>query len=634
MNVIILVADELSVSQSVKAALPETDLVICESSVDQALRRVISTDADVILLDDSPRFQRDALSRFSELKPNTPVIVLSSRGNTETLAALRLDGAFACVVKPFSCETLKNAMNSAIAVNAASGNAAIPETDSPQNQSPVTQHRTALRWLGRTFSHIKNPFLLGQSLVDATADIFDTLRSAVLLETDGKVKVAASNGISKSIADSVLLGYSTGLMRWFDEHPQMFDRDALDAPHDASKEMQVLGARLAAPLLCEGRVCGAILIGEKASGSPFTLEDRELLTTVARCASISLENARHYEDSFNHKEHLDSVLAHVPSGVITVKADKTISMMNSGAERILQLKAQDMVGRSVQKLGSAFADVVLRTMAGQKPQLRKVISDPAINATLGLSATPLAEDGVVVVFSAIPEEKETTEDLNYSPFWEYLSSRIAQEIKNPMVAVNTFAQLLPKKYNSEDFREAFSEVVQKEVSRINAVVETLFDFARRPRLIKERASLNESMQSVLHSFEAELRRRSIKIDAAFDPALPQVDLDPILFAQAVHNVVQNSIEAMPSGGTLKVSTSGKDEQCELVVADTGPGISDQDADLIFMPFFSTKEKGMGLGLTVANKIMRQHDGDLKLLDDRESGGAFAFYLPKSSEQNG
>jgi two-component system sensor histidine kinase HydH len=397
--------------------------------------------------------------------------------------------------------------------------------------------------------------------------------------------------------------------------------------------MQVLGARLGVPLLCSGRVAGAILVGNKAAGRDYSLEERELLTIVARCAAVSLENARLYRDVSHQQRRLDALLAHVTAGVVVVSVNKTVSMINQSAERILQLRAVDVLGRSVQKLGSGFADVVLRVLDDKKPRLRQEVRDPAINASLGLSAAPIGAEGVAVIFSRLPEERTPTEDIAYSPFWEFLASRVAQEIKNPLVAVNTFAQLLPDKYDSADFRDAFGEVVQKEVGRINNVVETLFEFAQHPRLVLRSCDVNETVQNVLKSFEQELDSRAIAVKTELDPGLPLAELDPQFFSQAVQNVVQNSMEAMPSGGTLTVRTRKRDRECEVVIADTGPGVSEQDAPMIFAPFFSTKEQGMGLGLTVADRIMRQHDGGLSLVTSEEGGSAFSFRVPSSRTTN-
>lgn len=640
MNVLLVLAEDRSVCESLRAALPETDLVLFHAALDDLLRRLVAMSADLIIIDDSPRVAPEVFARIQETAPGTPILVLASHNDPETLARFTLAGVRACLPKPFSCEDLRTSVERVVRAARGSGRSG-GESRGPAATATdavaIGRHKTALRWMGRLSGQIKDSERLSQGVVDALSDVFDASRCAVLFERPGEgVVVVAEHGLPPGIAGAVRLGFSTGLMRRLEESVCLWERTTYPEDPDAAKEMQVLGARLAAPLLVQGRVRGAILVGDKASGLDYAVEERELLTSLARCASTSFENLELYADVSRRRSQLGTVLGNVTSGVVVVASDRTVSMVNQSAERILQVKSGEVVGRSVQKLGSAFADIVLRTMADGKARLRQEIRDPAIDATLGLSATPLdSGQGVVVVFSRLPEQHASREEIAYSPFWEYLASRVAQEIKNPMVAVNTFAQLLPKKYESEDFRKAFSETVRSEISRINSVVETLFEFARHPRLILKRVKLNDTVRSIVRSFEDELRARAIEVDVEFDPDDPEAALDQVFFTQAVQNVLQNSIEAMPQGGRLRIRTSRAAEGAgsELLVMDSGPGISEQDAPLVFMPFFSTKEQGMGLGLTMANRIMKQHAGDLELRAAQEGGSAFAFRLPAADEDH-
>ena len=489
MNVILVVAEDRAVCESLRAALSDADLALIEPTIEDALRRLIAIQADAAIVDDTSSLGLAAARRLREACPGLPVVLLTSRSDPETLAAIALAGASGYLVKPFSCDELRRILGGmmrpplpAVPSNAES------ELNHARRSAHLNQYQTALRWLSRISSYMADARRLSESLIDAMVDIFDAVRCAVVLdEANEGIRVTAGHGLSAPLADAIRLRFESGLMRWFEINPCVIDRSATGAP-DALKEMSVLGARLGAPLLRGGRVCGALLVGDKASGGEYGQEEIELLSMMARGASIALENAHRYSQLALQQHHLNTVLSNVSSGVVVVRPDKSVFLMNGSAERILQLRASEIIGRSVQKLGSAFADVVLRTLADGKPRTRQEIRDPAINAPLGLSATPLGDQGVVIIFSRLPEEKASSEEIAYSPFWEYLASRVAQEIKNPLVAVNTFAQLLPRKYESADFREAFGEVVQKEVNRINSVVETLFDFARHPRLMLKRVN--------------------------------------------------------------------------------------------------------------------------------------------------
>ncbi len=628
MEVLVLVADDRALCESLRAALGDDTLVLCETTIEDALRRLISVRADAVVIDDAPTLGLQAVKRIRESHHHVPVLILTGRKDNETLASIALSGATGYLVKPFSCDDLQRVLHS-IRVSLPPRTHPVRDNghDAAQRTANLAQYQTALRWLGRISSYIADARRLSESLIDALVDVFDATRCAVLLDEGQNIRVTGSHGLSPSVVESLRLSYESGLMRWFDRNACVFDR-SVEPDADACKEMSVLGARLAVPLMRKGRVCGALLLGEKASGAEYGREEIELFTMLSRSASIAIENACRYQQLALEQKQLEIILSNVSSGVVVVGGDRNVLLINGSAERILQVRAADIVGRSVQKLGSAFADVVIRTLADGKPRIRQEIRDAAIHATLGLSTTPLGEHGVVVLFSQLPEERASAEEIAYSPFWEYLASRVAQEIKNPLVAVNTFAQLLPKKYDSPDFREAFSEVMQREVSRINNVVETLFDFARHPRLSLKRADVNETVQQVLKSFEEELDQRRIRLETSWDPNQPEANLDVAYMTQALHNVLQNSIEAMPSGGVLRVNTRKDMDGCEILIADSGPGISEQDAPHIFMPFFSTKEQGMGLGLTMAHRIARQHEGDLRLVPGKEGeGSVFQFRLP-------
>lgn len=630
MHVVLVIAEERAIREAISASLRDTCHTVFESEVDAALRRLISIHADAIILDDTPRLGVTALTQVRKAAPHLPLIALSARGDSETRAGFMLAGAAACLPKPFSYEELLGALNQIIDTQEVSLESVPVHVSEPSNTAIINQYQTAMRWMNRFMSSMEDTGRLEYVLADALVDVFDPSRCAVLLDRDGAVRVAASHGVAAGVAQTLRLEYASGLMRWFEVNPYLIDKASARSA-SAAKELHLLGARLGVPVLCGGRVIGSLVIGDKASGREYSAEERELLTTMARAAGTALENAGLHHDLAGQQGHLTTVLEHLASGVVVVGGDKTIRLLNQSAERILQMRAVDLVGRSVQKLGSGFADIVLRVLMNRRPLLRQEVRDAAINATLGLSAAPLGDDGVVVIFSALPKRQRAKDDVEYSPYWEYLSARVAQEIKNPLVAINTFAQLLPRKYESEDFREQFGEVMQKEVDRINRVVETLFDFARHPRLVLQTSSVNEVVTSVLDTFEDEAKNRGISIERKLDTNLPDANLDPLFFSQAIHNVVQNAFDAMPNGGKLKVVSRQRDEGSEIVIADTGSGIPEQVAPLVFLPFFGTREFGMGLGLTVANRIAKQHHGELKLLSS-DSGSVFAFRIPRADGQ--
>lgn len=627
MRVVLAVSNDAAISASLGEAMADRALVLHASCVDDALRRASTMHVDAFVVDDF--FGSDGLTRLRAAAAHVPILYLGSRNSDSARNEAVMLGAKAYIPKPFTCEALDAAIEECApsAATQPASNAMRPAHLA--EGSAIPRYQTSLRWIGRMTGQMHDAQRLIQCMRDTLSDVFDAVTCAVLIDSDGsgKLRVAEHYALPDEIADGLCLDYASGLFRWFDTRMSVLDPDQPDAPAEAMRELAIMNGRLAAPIICRGRVCGAMVVGDMASGARYTADDRELLATIARCASSSLENARHYESVTDHRHELETILQSIPTGIAVVGPDRRLQSMNSGGEKAMGVAASEVRGLSVQKLGSGFADVVLRAMRDKKPRLRQIVQDAAAGVQMGVSATPLPGGGAIAVFQRLPEDEEAASDVLYSPFWEFLATRVAQEVKNPMVAINTFAQLLPRKYDSEDFRHTFSEVVQQEIARINGVVDTLNEFAHRPHLMLQRADLNETVRNVVKSFESELRAHAIEIEEDYASEALESELDPIYFSQALHNVVQNSIEAMPKGGKLKIETRRTSRNAEVKVTDTGHGIPDQDIANIFLPFFSSREKGMGLGLTLAGRIMRQHDGQLALEPTENGGSAFALRLP-------
>lgn len=628
MKVILVIAEDEGLRAAIRAGLPESDLVIFSQNAEEGLRRLVSIEADAILVDESAQQGARSVSAVRRAAPDTPIVALSAHKDVLTHAGLLKAGADDVLVKPFSCEDLlaavgRKALNGRDKTPSGNGQGAIAATAS---MAALPQYQAALRWISRSAMYSGDTARLSESLVEVAADIFDAVRCAVLLEHNGGVGIAAAQGLPAELRQSIRLSFAHGLMRSFDERASLMDRDRAMAA-GALREMQLLSAELAVPLLRNGRVIGAIILGEKASGAIYTQEERELLSLLARSASIAFEQADTRAEVTKEFQNLEESAAHLPFGLVYVDAGRLVRILNPQAEMLLGLRAAETIGRSVQQLGSAFADAVLRTLRDGRTRTNVEVTDALSRKRLTLTVTPTAQGAAVATFARLDETRVKSEDIAYSPFWEYLSARVAQEVKNPMVAINTFAQLLPRKHESEEFREAFSRVVQKEVERINSVVDTLFDFSRHPSLTIRGADLNATVQEVLKRFEDELNARGIKLEERWAENLDPAQVDTAYFAQAISHLVRNAVDAMPEGGTLRVATRKDGDRAEVLISDTGTGVRAEDEPLIFLPFYSTREKGMGLGLTLADRILRQHHGDVKLVERGPQGSSFAVHVP-------
>jgi CheY-like chemotaxis protein len=210
---------------------------------------------------------------------------------------------------------------------------------------------------------------------------------------------------------------------------------------------------------------------------------------------------------------------------------------------------------------------------------------------------------------------------------------VAHEIKNPLVAIRTFAELLTERYDDEEFREDFSKVVIREIARIDDLVGRLRGLAATTPPQTGRVDIREPIRETLALLRAQLEQSHMTAHCDFEHPSPFVAVDEAQLKQLFLNLLLNSIEAMGDGGAINVRVSGKDlhgsSWIVVRVSDTGPGIPESVRTHIFDPFFTTKPtgQGTGLGLSVVHGIVRGHGGTINAYSEPEKGTVFHVYFP-------
>ncbi len=216
-----------------------------------------------------------------------------------------------------------------------------------------------------------------------------------------------------------------------------------------------------------------------------------------------------------------------------------------------------------------------------------------------------------------------------------LTAGLAHEIRNPLVAIRTFTQLLPERYDDAEFREGFQGLALKEVDRICGLINDLLSFARpsRPNVAEE--SMNDVVDGIARILETEAKEKGVEITRDFALNLPRVWIDREQMKQVFMNLILNAIQAMGEGGSLFISTrltsrndTGHPGQfVQVEVRDTGVGIPPENIDHIFDPFFTSKEEGSGLGLSISHQIVQEHGGYVTVESKVGVGTTFFINLP-------
>lgn len=204
---------------------------------------------------------------------------------------------------------------------------------------------------------------------------------------------------------------------------------------------------------------------------------------------------------------------------------------------------------------------------------------------------------------------------------------MAHEIKNPLSAIKTFAQYLPEKYKDAAFREKFFRIVQSEIDRINEIVKELLDFAKPAPLQLQPVQISELVGETLSLLSNQCLQQRIDVHHAAKQNGLVIEADPQQLRQVLLNLFLNSLESMPDGGRLHVSTEVSGSYLTLSIKDSGSGIAPDDQRHIWDPFFTTKERGMGLGLAIVKGVVERHGGRISLTSKPGKGTTFHLSLP-------
>jgi two-component system nitrogen regulation sensor histidine kinase NtrY len=334
----------------------------------------------------------------------------------------------------------------------------------------------------------------------------------------------------------------------------------------------------------------------------------------------------------------EAILESIPTGVISITADGSIKRVNRALSKILPeamvakaTRLEDLFSREdtaeikylmkrARRTGTASRQIELRT------ETRKL----QIAVTVSALEEKLTSAYVVVL-------EDTSELLRAqkAAAWHEVARRVAHEIKNPLTPIALSAERIARQIEKVTLPTPTDRIVyectatiSKSVESVKALVDEFSQFARFPSAQPVRSDLNTVVEEALLVFKDRLE--GISIQTSFAPALPPVNIDPEQFQRVVVNLVDNAAEAMQDSlvKTLYIGTqAGAAESVELVVADSGCGVSPDDKEKLFLPYFSTKNRGTGLGLAIVSHIVAEHNATIRVEDNRPAGARFTVEIP-------
>ena len=211
----------------------------------------------------------------------------------------------------------------------------------------------------------------------------------------------------------------------------------------------------------------------------------------------------------------------------------------------------------------------------------------------------------------------------------YLSAGMAHEIRNPLNSISLFVQLMRQTTTEPDQLEHQAKIL-KEVDRIDSIIRKLLDASRRTRVISSNVQINQVIDNAIEAFSPQIETRKIQVHRHYRCVPSPITADPTELEQIFTNLILNSLDAMSPGGHLSIEISEKEGRVIVRVTDSGNGIAEDVLPRIFEPFYSTKSRGTGMGLPVAQRIARMYEGSMEVECSSPEGTTFRLEFPVCS----
>lgn len=336
----------------------------------------------------------------------------------------------------------------------------------------------------------------------------------------------------------------------------------------------------------------------------------------------------------------DAIINSLKETIILFDKKATVTYINKSGEELLRKSSKDIIGKKL-----------LQIFDGEKtisPLIKKTISEG--RSLRGKSAVLNIGHPINIDFSLSPYFVNSrtegailsiSENINITDREDYdfdsaiyLLGTIAHEIKNPLGGIKGAAQLLRNTVPDRSISEHINLII-RETDRLNSILQDYLTICKNPSL--HPVNIHEVMEQALTIMNIPLLKAGVILKRMYDPSLPNIQGDEAKLLQAFLNIIKNAVESMKKGGQLEISTSpskesfidhGKIKRWVLIsIKDTGKGIAEKDLKKIFLPFYTKKKSGTGIGLAFTKKVVKDHGGFIRVESRENMGTVFHLYMP-------
>lgn len=652
MRVLLFLTEDQSLQQELKDQIPNHYYLV-ES--DDASDWISFSDLQrgLVLLDmDYPRI----LDWLQETRIKKPDLVYVGVGKTNKQALDLADYLYDYLVIPFESWQLEKMLDRAWGKAlegyqdpASANHLKTVNVIREQNEFDTRPWARVISDFSRTVSNQLNRDKFLNLFLYAVKELIPVGKLSVLLKDKDREDyyIAAQHGLNPDLNKRLRLSCSDGIIAWLSEEGQILQRFKLpnhistEQKAEIQLEMKLLHAFVCVPLIAYGKVNGVLCLGSKVAGTPFDHQELELLYAVCGNIAIALEDINLHELLLNQKIYIESILQRMNSGVIAIDRFEKIITFNQRAGEILSREPLAVINKDLRLLVSPLGDILYETMIKGTEYNKKQLELAGNGLPLEVSTYRMVNQfddilGSVMIIDDITARKKAEAEKNKAEQINVLNrfvSQLTHEIKNPMVAIQTFAQLLPEKYEDSDFRNLFSKTVKQEIKRLNGLIDQLIAFSTPLHYSFEIADIKDVLEYAFELLEDQGVKMADLIQKNYCQESLRTKVDKLSLARAFSYLINFLCEsAQKNGKEIIIVTALSEPKTEsaliqIMITDNCTKIEFEDPEMIFNPLEICPESPISIGLPVSRKIIEDHGGRLHAVQSATEALKFGISLP-------
>lgn len=334
---------------------------------------------------------------------------------------------------------------------------------------------------------------------------------------------------------------------------------------------------------------------------------------------------------------LEGIMSSLPSGILALDSHGNITFYNQALIDLLNIQAKP-------KLNSPFWETFSDddfgfSLRSYLSSSNKLPSSFLLKRKGGLQArvSPMAKglSGIIIAVDPLRKQQDERAALENAKMCdlEEMVSVMAHELRNPLGGIKGFASLLQRDLKERPELEKMASYIVKGCENLNNLVTRALDFSRPKDLHFKKGNLNALITDVCSEFKAPALAKKITLATKLPSEQIFASIDSFTLRQSLVNLVQNGIEATPEGGQITVALEAAEHEAIMTISDTGTGILKKNLEKIFLPFFTTRTDGTGLGLAEVRKAVRAHQGSVHVISEEDQGTTFILKIPTSEGEH-